>query len=294
MAQIEMNPVVPQISEQPEPTATATPGDSQTQATQGKTITMPTNAMRRIRQEAQEKGKKLAQSEAEKRLRKLGYKSFDEMERALSALKAGKRTTPKNEVDTEEVEDSPRNTNRTPPKQPAQAQTQGTAPVTDRTSLRLQRENERLLEEKRRLNVARAHEEKKRRVLQRELDAQQAEHQLRLVATKHGVQDVEFALHLLRNAMGGKSEAELQSFDEEKFFGEVLRKERPYLYRTEEQYATTVPETAPTRGAQAPRTAQAPRQDTNAADPAKLSREEYNKKLRALGLTAPNASHPLG
>lgn len=81
-------------------------------------------------------------------------------------------------------------------------------------------------------------EERKRRDLQKQLDAKDAEMQVRESAVAHGVVDVDYAIRLLTRELQGKSEEELKSFDEAAYFGK-LRTDKPYLFGERVTPATT-------------------------------------------------------
>jgi hypothetical protein len=83
-----------------------------------------------------------------------------------------------------------------------------------------------------------AHEEKKRRELQRQLDANEARSSLEKLAIRRGVQEVDFAMHLLQRELEGKTEKDLADFDEGVFF-DRLRESRPYLFGEVVRPATT-------------------------------------------------------
>lgn len=125
------------------------------------------------------------------------------------------------------------------------------------------------------------------RDLQRQIDAQQAEMSLRESAVACGVKDVDYAMRLLTRHLEGKSEAEVDTFDEKKFFGD-LRTSKPYLFGE-----TVTPATTGNGGAAPGGSAPQPGATTTAAtttaqvDARKMSREEFQNRLKKMGLNPP-------
>ena len=237
--------------------------------TPGKLITIPQSSMKRIKSEERERGARQALLEQAK---SMGFDSWVEAKGALDAAKALK-TSPR-------VSERGNRPQASAPK-PGAKDESGVLRM-------MRRDNERLLENQKRLNRARSSEEKRRRQIEREKDALEAEHALRLAAVRAGVQDTEYALHLLRKEMVGKNQEQLRGFDEEKFFSEHLRQKHPYLYSTQDRIANTG---APP--AQRPSTSTAPSSTTlPAIDGLKLSREDLEKRLKAHGLAMPGFGTP--
>lgn len=223
----------------------------------GKIVQMSSQAIGRIKAEERRRGHKTAMSELDAEARKDGFKSFDDMK--ASALRSKQRAA------------AP----AASPVPKAGQPTVAAAPAAQTRDARLARRV--------------AEETKQRKRLQRELDAREAEMELRVSAARHGCRDVDYALALLKRQLGGSSEAELASFDEEQFFGKDLQKSHPYLFGVQSEPA----QTAPTVGAPAPApkadvagTADA---DSKQVDARKMSREEYLAHLRSKGLAAPDA-----
>lgn len=234
-------------------------------------ITVPQSSMAQIKARARAQGRREATAAMESKMagfaKFLGFKSLEEME----------------STDPEEW----RKRQASAVAKPAAAPS--TARVKSRGSSALERENARLLEEKKRLNRLRSVEERKRRSLERELAAKDAESELRVAAIRAGVQDVDYALHLLRREMSSKSPEEISKFDEGVFFGTELRRNHPYLYATEVVPANTG---APTDGNKAPPPPAPPTTESAGADAKKLSREEYVAVLKRKGLTDPSVGMP--
>lgn len=241
-----------------------------------KVLTIPSNAMTRIKAEERERGKKQAMKELDAQARAAGFKSFEEMQQAAISAKRGKAGSraPATEPDEEE------------PETPAPPANGKGAPAHPRIMKGYEKKIAQLTEEKRRLNRAVSHEEKRRKQLERELEAREAESALRIEAIRAGVKDVDYAVELLRRSMVGKTAEQLRTFDEAKFFSDELRKSHPYLYEVEQRPAQTGPS-----GDQPPAPKPAPvakeTADNGSIDAKKLSREEYDKLLQSRGLLNP-------
>jgi len=241
-----------------------------------KEIVLPSDAIAKIRQEEREKGRKAALAQLDEQARKLGYRNHEAMVRALQKQRQQRqqqpaRTTQKvaqpDEVD-EELEVLRK-------KHPG-------------IFRRYEEQLERMKEDKRRINRARAQSERQVKALQKQLEAQQAEAALRLAAVKAGVQDVDYALHLLRKELRGKGPEELAKFDESKWFSEDLRKLAPYVFGTRTEPATTGP-SATQQAPKPPPPEQAAKANGSAqlVDVMKMSRQEYLDYLRKKGLSDP-------
>ena len=185
---------------------------------------------------------------------------------------------------------------------PQQGQTPA-QPESPRTISRLTAENQRLLDERRRLNRTRAQEEKRRKAVERERDGLRAEYDLRLAAVTAGVKDVDYAVHLLRQRLKGKTKEELEKFDEGAFFSTELRKSHPYLYDAKDVPADTGANPAELAGkggdgAPPPPKAGAgageapPNQQAKPKSAQDMSDKEYKELLKKHGLSNPAAGMP--
>lgn len=253
-------------------TTTPAPPTPPAPAGEARTITIPTSEMGRIKAASKEKGKAEAALEFAQTLEKLsqhlGFSSVAEMMAANPEERRQKRqdsapTTPRNED---------------PPMQPPKKPT-----VTDPNA-----DYARLVEQNRILNRQAAANQRRVRLFEARLQASEAEHQLRIAATRAGVQDVDYALHRLRQDMAGKTPQELAAFDENAYFSETLRKSTPHIYAT-----TTVPATTGTTGETPSAAPAAPGPDapvTQEKDARKMSNEEYEAALRKYGLRNPASS----
>lgn len=130
-------------------------------------------------------------------------------------------------------------------------------------------------------------EERRRRELQSQLDAKEAEMALREELYRAGVQDTDYALRLLTRQLEGKSEEEIGAFNRADFYAE-LRKEKPYLFGE-----TVAPATTGTNGTKAdgsapvvpaPGGAAVDQAQRDQFDARKAKPQEISDRLRALGL----------
>lgn len=221
-----------------------------------KVIHMPTSAVARIKREERERGRREALAEVDGRLRKLGFSSIDDVERKASKGAAAQQQAPARQGGGREGPGDGERGSRD-----------------GRT---------------RQLGAKLAQEVKERKRLERELDAKDAEMELRLAATRAGVRDVDYAVEMLRRQLRGKSEDELKAFDEGKFFTEELKRTHPFLYQAVPQPATT----GAGGGEPSPASASAVQGDaarSQTIDARKMPRDEYDKLLQKHNLANPSA-----
>lgn len=248
-----------------------------------KVLTIPSNAMAKIKREERERGKKAVIAELDAQAKKAGYSTWEDMMKAATTMK---KATPKVNVQRPAA----------PQAQQAQPQQTG-APNIERNARRAEKERERALEEVRRLNRARATEEKRRKDAERRLQAMEAEMTLRTAAVRAGVQDVDYALELLRRKINGKTADDLKTFSEDEFFVKELRSSHPYLYGVTDVPANTAASVAakdaPKPPAPAGKPTQMPAPSSNgtnggsAVDARKLSPQEYTDLLQRYGIRNP-------
>lgn len=249
---------------------------------EGKVLQIPTKAMKGIKDTERERGRTLAMQELNDRAKALGFDSWEALEKAAAASKAAADKAAAEQAAAEKAKAA------TPPEPPVEAKPASEAAPSDKPakpkSRELRKELRQANAEKRKLAAEQAAEREKREALEHQMTVLQAEHGLRLAAVASGVTDVDYALHVLRSTLEGKSDAELEAFDEAAFFKTTLRDSHPFLYGVESRPANTSavadPPAAPKSGA----SASAPANETDAR---KLSREEFDKRLRSLGLSPP-------
>lgn len=235
---------------------------------------MPSSAIRDIKARERERAQAKFRKEQDEQAKALGYKSHEDMMAKLQARgRNPKPTAPKERRPDADSED-------------------GSEPTSggSRQERRLMRRIEELTEQLKRSNKERAHAEKKARRLEQDLASKHAESELKLTAVRAGVQDVDYAISLLQRKLQGRSARELESFDEDKFFREELRKTHPYLYGVVEQEATTgadenVIADAPPPGEKPA----APKGNGHAKDARELTPDQYHGRLKELGLGNPQS-----
>lgn len=147
---------------------------------------------------------------------------------------------------------------------------------------KLQKERDELHRRVDELSRGRRVDERKRRQLQVALERKEAEIELRDAARGVGVKDVDYALHLLERELKGKSEAEINAFDERKFFGETLRERIPLIFQELTSPATTGATSKPPPASASQQAKEAG--EKGQFDAMKASKDEINERLRRLGI----------
>lgn len=225
---------------------------------------MPSRAVAEMKRKEREKGERRARQAADASAKELGYASHEDM---ISKLKARKNAP------------APRAAASTAPAARASAEP---APREARST---DRRMQRVEEQRRAANRARASAERKQREMQRSMDAKEAEHALRLAAVRAGIKDPEYALHVLQKKLERTPAKELESFDEDAFFSTELRKSHPYLYAEVLEPAHTSPNP---KAGHTPKSPTPPAPASNGKDARTLSSTEFNTLLRSKGLTPPS------
>lgn len=260
------------------PVEPAQPQQTQSQRVQSVTaeprvVSVPTAAMKRIKDEAREAGRAealaaLAQS--------AGFSDPDELASTLKQLRSGGQTT--------RQAPAPRQTQQpAPPAHDTTSDEVLEVKNARREMARYERQMEKLARERDQYLQQYQQANQQAYQLQESLDAKEAEMSLREVAVTSGVKDVDYALRLLTRELENKTEDELAAFDERGFF-DGLRKQKPYLFGELTQPATTgTGVSAPT----APRASQVSAQGASAAgkvDARRMNQQEYADLLRKRGL----------
>ena len=244
----------------------------------GKNITLPNKAFKDRLDHAKAAGKKEALAELESMAQAAGFTSHAEMVGFVKELKSkakggngtGQAATQTSAADTG-----------------GQASTQRPTPPAnkhDRRAMeRYNRDLERWNKERSELTRKVAQSDKRARLAVRDREALEARMALERVAMQKGIKDVDFAIHLITKDLEGKSEEELKTFDEGKFF-EGLRTTRPYLFGE-----TVVPATTGTGGEGAPQTPKPGETTAQTAtngqlDARKMKPEEYAALLKKHGI----------
>ena len=161
---------------------------------------------------------------------------------------------------------------------------QPTAPVVDPQDAR---QVDRTRDINRKLSVA----EKRARVAERRLAELETREKLSHAAIRAGVQDVDYAIELMKRQLRGKSQEELANFSEDKFFAETLKASHPYLYQVQQRPAQTAPsQTSRNPPAPGPKQVQQTKsnEEQDKRDARKMTRDDYLKTLKQYGLTDPS------
>lgn len=232
--------------------------------TSASTVELPSSAFKRLKEEAQAKGMKKAMSELDAKAKAAGFSSFDDL---FAAATKPSQAKPQQRQSVERVEKEVSVT--PPPKKTGNATTD--------------RERERLYREKLKLQSKLDREAMRRREALREKEALEARMALERTASRMGIRDLDYAIHLLEREISGKDEQALMDFDDRAFF-EGLRGQHPYLWGETVVPATTGNATTAAPAAPRPNTVT---QQTSAAqqvDVKKMNRQEYEAHLRSRGL----------
>jgi len=261
-----------------QPPAQATPAPARS------TITVPTAAMSRIKREERNKGQ-------EQLAKELGFESVEAMKRVLAAKEKAKKpaAAPAAAPRSPGAPARPTRPAATAP-EPDGDETAATAQPTGDDPDRQARIN-RIVRDRARLK--RENEELKER-----LDTVQAEGELKLIALRIGITDVDYALALLKRHFSTLDEAAAAQFDESAYF-EGLRKTHPVIFATTEITRPAQSTTGGATPAQNPAGARPPappsnRQPSDAApvDARKMTKQELDEHLRKRGLQNPtNAAY---
>lgn len=260
-------------------TATATVGG-------GKNVVLPSHAVGKLKSEARERGRREAMTELESQAKAAGFESLQAMFSTTAALlknqqkpqQQAKPTTQlsRNSETQREAREDRSSSNRQP---------QGGRAGKDQLRYERQLERERKArEEERRIRLS---EEKRRKNLERSKEALEAEMHLREQAIMSGCKDVDYAVTLLKRSIEGKSESELQGFNEVEFF-DSLREKSPYLFGEVVRPVTTGTGAA-AREPMAPKAGQVTKNAATGAqtDTRGMNDAQFREHLRKRGLDLP-------
>lgn len=209
----------------PDPAAAAGAGGTQ--------VTVPSGAMKRIKEENYNRGMAEAQAAF---ARDAGFESPAEMQAFMKNLKA-QANQPRQPAPV-----------ATPPK-PAAQQPGGDDlgdPAEDlnrsrqerRIQARADRQMEKIMRERDSFAQQKSDLERQLKEARVSLDSKDAEMALRESAVASGLKDVDYGIRLLTRHLEGKTSAELEVFDDKAFF-DGLRKDKPYLFGEIVQPANT-------------------------------------------------------
>lgn len=228
----------------------------------GKVQMLTPSAFKRLKEQARAKGAKEALAEQAK---KYGFGST--------------------ELYIKAVEDTfkspgPKATNNTVNTKEPVLQDPGPAPegMNTKATQAWNKERNRIINELERTKREKSHYEKKYRNTRQMYDNDQTKWLLEKSAMQVGIRDPEYAVRLLEQAVAGKDENDLKSFDERKYF-EGLRGSHPYLFGEVVKPATT----GTAGGATPAPVKQAPPSSNGSSDAMKLDPNEWHAMLRRRG-----------
>lgn len=263
-------------------------------------LQIPSNAMSKIRKDERAKGAKAHQKRLDDEARAFGFESHAALI-AFAQERKGRTGAPRSSTASPTA----------PTPAPRRALTPAAVPTVSVSTTPDEggsRVGVRRATEIRSRDRQLAQERKKLRRAQHDLNAERASSILRIEALRAGITDVDYALHLAREAVRRIPPAKLKNFDERRFFAETLRTSHPHLFATPS--AAPVPAkpvtTGPSGGEPAPssptsaRTNGAPQQNgqpptspSGVRDYRTSTPEQVNNRLRELGLAPPGSSLPI-
>jgi hypothetical protein len=269
----ESNPQ-PLIQPTPIASATTTAGD-ETKGSAGKDVTLPSAALKTIKDEARAKGRREALDELDEVARAAGFESHADALKKLGEINKRPATQPA------PTKPAPTQETTTMPKKDQQPQNGKAADP------KAAREAQRLADERTKIRKDWKASERRNRELKRQLDAKEAEKDLIIEMTQVGLQDLDYGMRLLTRELAGKSEEEISKYDRKAFF-EKLRADKPYLFAEKVVPATTGTNgtkqdgskpVAPPAGQQVVQSA-----ESKQIDATKMTKEQYQARLKELGL----------
>lgn len=275
-------------------TAGTAPPQEGTPVGGGKNVVMPTAALGRLKQEARDRGKKEAMAELDKQAKAAGFDSLQAMFATTAALVRGQQPKANGKPSQPprpqaQVQPTVEEQYAAPQQQPQRTNQQ------HGRSWKEQRRHEQQLDRERKARdqerKLRLMEEKRRKRVEHDREALEAEMYLREQAIMAGVKDVDYAVTLLRRSIDGKSEKELQSYDEQKFFSD-LRERHPYLFGEVVRPVTTG--TGAGNAPTAPPPGKVTQQTATSAqvDASKMNDKDFREHLRKRGLNLDPNSFP--
>jgi hypothetical protein len=242
----------------------------------GKNVVLPRDAFNARLNAATDRGKRAAISEMESQAQANGFSSMQDMFATIAALKSG------NKANSSAQRNSPKETDQDAPESRTNSSTRAAAPASTKEQARWAREAERARKEAETERRGRISAERGRKAAEQSRQAIQAEMAIREAAILAGAKDVDYAVTLLRRSIEDKTEAELASFDEAKFFDE-MREKQPYLFGEVVRPVTTgtggKEPPAPRPGVVNQATAQ-----SGQIDAAKMNDKDFREHLRKRGL----------
>lgn len=249
-----------------------------------KVISVPTAAMKRIKDDAAAHGRSEYQRELDATAQELGYKDHAAWVEASKAAKAQSSQAAK---PAEPATTQPAATEK--PKTSSATDPESRLAALEQENQRLTQNNQSLLDEKKRINREAAKLRRETAALRDELTNSQTEAELKLAAQAAGVTDVEYGVAVYMRAIQGMNEEDLKGMDENKFFSDTMRKSHPHLYKAEERTVNTGTKsdtqiTTPATGSGNKSQAS----DNGKVDAKTMTPQEFQTLLRKRGLTPPS------
>lgn len=274
---LPVTPAAPPPAQEPAPKTTP----------RGEVYELTAGAFKVIKSKAEakgeEKGRQRAMDEFQKQLQEAGFGSLKE---ALNAIKAQQAAPAPQQTAPVAV----------PPAPPAPAPQAAPVPQPQNNGLieaelrKAQREKERLAKELEATRAAQQSAARKAANMAKKIEAMETDQELREVAIKEGVQDVDYAMTILQRNLNEKSEAELRNFNEVDFF-KGLRSTHGYLFGERVEPASTS-KALNNEPAPPPSATQTQRQIINQAKPPagkQTNIGSVHSRLAELGLTLPSS-----
>ena len=195
-----------------------------------KIIHMPSRALKEKVDHAREQGKSLRNEELDREAQTKGFASHADMISFVETMRKGQQQPPKQPQGSQPPASS---APPTPPRNP-----------NDRKAMQqYERDLERARQEAKKANDLIAQANRRARKAEQKAEAAETRAVLERMAFEVGIKNVGYAIHLLTQRCEGMTDAELEAFDERKFF-EGLRATDAYLFGE-----TVVPATTGTGGA---------------------------------------------
>ena len=247
-----------------------TPPPTEPPAQQGRNVMIPKAAFDKRVEQAKKSGRTAYQAELDAQAQAKGFANHAAMMSHLDTiLKSTAIKAPVKPVG--QASSSP------PPAPPKNRNDRQAMAQFEREKAKRQETEHKLLEEQRR-----------RRKAERARDATEARSNLERIASRCGVKDVDYAIHLYTQACQGKSEEELGKMNEEEFF-KGLRQGHAYIFGE-----TVVPATTGTAGVVPGSHVPPSTAGTSAAagaagtiDVTKMNKQEYREYKRSRGYDRP-------
>lgn len=253
-----------------DPPADPPPAATTPQRSESKTVVVPTQAMKRIKEEEYTRGKQAALDELSSGA---GFGSSQELVAALQKLKG----QPAPAAQTAPVAQPPQTD---PNEDPAAVLASGKEDR--REAGKFQRQLEKVLNERNKFAQSATQWQSKAKEAQAEVDAVRAEMHLRTIASGCGVQDIDYAITLFSREVDRLTPEQAQTFDEKAYF-ESLRKSKPLLFGE----AVVPANTGTTPGgprAPAPGAVAAKNGVDGKVDARKLTPQQYSAELAKRGI----------